>query len=99
MWAPDGLQVTYDPNFGRFCYFTHWEPYNELNLKSWRIYRAEGFSEPDPEDFKAISIVEKDTDIYEDAYNLKRGVRYWYKISAIDWGKMNLNPPQHFLWI
>lgn len=96
LWAPDGLQVTYDPNFGRFCYFIHWEPYNELNLKSWRIYRAEGFSEPDPEDFKAISIVEKDTDIYEDAYNLKRGVRYWYKISAIDWGENESKPSTAF---
>src|SRR5690606_37001692 len=68
------------------CYFLTWDLYNELNLKCWRIYRAEGITEPAPEEFRAIATVEKDVDLYEDVYNLRPGVRYWYKIAAIDWG-------------
>lgn len=86
LWAPENLNVLYDPDLGRLCYFLTWDLYNELNLKCWRIYRAEGITEPDPEEFRAIATVEKDVDLYEDVYNLRLGVRYWYKIAAIDWG-------------
>jgi hypothetical protein len=87
LWAPSGLEVTQDPELGRLEYHLEWNTYDELNLKSWKIYRGIGTlsTEPPLDSFKAIAILDKQISSYDDD-KIAPGIVYYYTIRAVDYG-------------
>jgi fibronectin type 3 domain-containing protein len=91
LWAPSNAEVSYMDKAGTVGLVLSWEAYSEPNLEMWRVFRAEGKTEPAPTMYKSIASVDKENSTYEDFSVDTSKKKYWYRLAAVDGGN-SLSP-------